>query len=240
LDGLALGFGWPVLAWLAAGALVLAGAVAVDARERGQPAALWFALALLFPVFGTLAYLVLRPAPAESPAARPAAEPAAAAPAGSPAPAPSAAVEWQRGVGVLASPSTGQNWGVSTVEPRRARRPGRLVFWLAGGALVVALIVVAGRLVASRSVPAAEPPAVPAAAVQATPTPMLETPAADLSVAEPPAEAMHEPVYYTVEPGDTLESIARQFDTTVAELLEANQLENPDLLLVGQRLVVRQ
>jgi len=239
LDGLAFGLGWPVLAWLAAGALVLAGAVAVDARERGQPAVLWFAIALLFPVFGTLAYLVLRPAPAESPAARLAAEQAPAAVPGAAPPAPGGAVEWQRGVGVLASPSTGQNWGVSTVEPRRARRPGRLVFWLAGGALVVALIAVAGRLAASRAVPAAEPSTAPAAAVQATPTPTLE-PAADLSAAEPPAEAAREPIYYTVEPGDTLESIARQFDTTVAALLEANGLEDPDLLLVGQRLVVRQ
>jgi LysM repeat protein len=62
MDIIASGIAWPLLAWGVAGALILAGAVAVDARERGQSAALWFMLTLLFPGFGALAYLVLRPA----------------------------------------------------------------------------------------------------------------------------------------------------------------------------------
>ncbi|HEY7065354.1 MAG TPA: LysM peptidoglycan-binding domain-containing protein [Chloroflexota bacterium] len=61
MDFISSGIAWPILAWGVAGALILAGAVAVDARERGQSAALWFVLALLFPGFGALAYLVLRP-----------------------------------------------------------------------------------------------------------------------------------------------------------------------------------
>ncbi|HZS02546.1 MAG TPA: LysM peptidoglycan-binding domain-containing protein [Chloroflexota bacterium] len=76
MDFIGNGIIWPLLAWLVAGMLILAGAVAVDARERGQSAALWFLLALLFPGFGALAYLVLRPAetaglPAISPTDRP-------------------------------------------------------------------------------------------------------------------------------------------------------------------------
>src|SRR5579875_3189538 len=71
MDFIANGIAWPLLAWGVAGVLILAGAVAVDARERGQSAALWFLLALLFPGVGALAYLVLRP-PGE-PAAFPAA-----------------------------------------------------------------------------------------------------------------------------------------------------------------------
>src|SRR5918911_3686225 len=59
---IASGIAWALLAWCIAGVLILAGAVAVDARERGQSAALWFVLALLFPGVGALAYLVLRPA----------------------------------------------------------------------------------------------------------------------------------------------------------------------------------
>lgn len=44
---------------------------------------------------------------------------------------------------------------------------------------------------------------------------------------------------YTVRPGDTLGAIARSFETTVAELLRHNPgIDDPDLILVGQRLVV--
>jgi len=44
---------------------------------------------------------------------------------------------------------------------------------------------------------------------------------------------------YTVRPGDTLFAIARSFETTVAELLRLNpRIDDPDLILIGQRLVV--
>jgi len=39
---------------------------------------------------------------------------------------------------------------------------------------------------------------------------------------------------YTVAAGDTLTSIARSHDTTVASLTQLNQIENPDRLFVGQ------
>jgi LysM repeat protein len=43
---------------------------------------------------------------------------------------------------------------------------------------------------------------------------------------------------YTVQPGDTLFSIARQFGVTVQAVVEANNLANPDSLSVGQQLVI--
>jgi LysM repeat protein len=43
---------------------------------------------------------------------------------------------------------------------------------------------------------------------------------------------------YVVKQGDTLTSIARQHDVTVSALVEANSLANPDLIRVGQRLVL--
>lgn len=43
---------------------------------------------------------------------------------------------------------------------------------------------------------------------------------------------------YTVKPGDTLFTIARQFNTTVAAIVEANNLANPDRLSVGQQLII--
>lgn len=43
---------------------------------------------------------------------------------------------------------------------------------------------------------------------------------------------------YTVQAGDTLSAIAQQYNTTVGALAKANQIANPDLILVGQKLCV--
>ena len=43
---------------------------------------------------------------------------------------------------------------------------------------------------------------------------------------------------YIVKPGDTLQSIAARFNTTVQALMSANNLTNPDLIYVGQKLRV--
>lgn len=46
-------------------------------------------------------------------------------------------------------------------------------------------------------------------------------------------------VYYTVQPGDTLSSIAQKFGTTVQQLCEWNHITNPDQIYVGQVLRVK-
>jgi LysM repeat protein len=43
---------------------------------------------------------------------------------------------------------------------------------------------------------------------------------------------------YVVAWGDSLSTIARRYGTTVAELVQANNVGNPDLIYVGQRLVI--
>ena len=43
---------------------------------------------------------------------------------------------------------------------------------------------------------------------------------------------------YVVKSGDTLYAIARRFGLTVDALREANQLQNPSLLSVGQALLI--
>lgn len=43
---------------------------------------------------------------------------------------------------------------------------------------------------------------------------------------------------YEVQPGDTLGSIAAQFELTMADLLAANWITNPDNIMVGQRLAI--
>ena len=46
------------------------------------------------------------------------------------------------------------------------------------------------------------------------------------------------PSQYTVKEGDTLSSIARDFELSVDQLLAANHLANGDLLSIGQRLTI--
>jgi LysM repeat protein len=41
-----------------------------------------------------------------------------------------------------------------------------------------------------------------------------------------------------VRQGDTLSAIALRFDTTVRALVEANDLDDPDALTLGQRLSI--
>ena len=52
-------------------------------------------------------------------------------------------------------------------------------------------------------------------------------------------DPIHEgPVYYSVKRGDTLTKIAKQFGTTVQQLVVCNKLKNPDLIIVGQNLMI--
>ncbi|MBM4401993.1 MAG: LysM peptidoglycan-binding domain-containing protein [Candidatus Cloacimonetes bacterium] len=43
---------------------------------------------------------------------------------------------------------------------------------------------------------------------------------------------------YTVQAGDSLYWIARSFGATVAAIAEANGITNPDMIFVGQKLII--
>ncbi len=58
--------------------------------------------------------------------------------------------------------------------------------------------------------------------------------------ASAPLALQGEPLYYTVQAGDTLIRIAGQFGTTVSEIVRLNNLANPNLIYVGQRLLIRE
>jgi LysM repeat protein len=47
-------------------------------------------------------------------------------------------------------------------------------------------------------------------------------------------------ITYTVQPGDTLAKIAAEFGVTVEEIVEANDIEDPSLINVGQVLIIPQ
>jgi LysM repeat protein len=44
---------------------------------------------------------------------------------------------------------------------------------------------------------------------------------------------------YTVKPGDTLSKIAVEFGTTVNQLQAWNRITNPNLIRVGQKIMVK-
>ena len=50
---------------------------------------------------------------------------------------------------------------------------------------------------------------------------------------DPPTETV-----YTVRPGDTLWAISRRYGTTVAAIVEANDIPDPDLIYAGQQLAI--
>jgi murein DD-endopeptidase MepM/ murein hydrolase activator NlpD len=72
-------------------------------------------------------------------------------------------------------------------------------------------------------------------AIEATPTTAIpQLPA----LTAPPTIPDHDRQIYQVRAGDTLEIIARRYNTTRERLIEANKLKNPDLILVAQQLQI--
>jgi LysM repeat protein len=69
-------------------------------------------------------------------------------------------------------------------------------------------------------------------AVLIQPGKVLNLPASGGSIPKPPQTT------YTVKPGDTLTAIAAKFGTTVAAIAAANNIANPNLISVGQVLVI--
>jgi len=73
--------------------------------------------------------------------------------------------------------------------------------------------------------------------VAATPRPTA-TPAPYTPAPTPTPTATPTPIIYTVQRGDTLINIARQYGVTVAALQETNGILNPRALRIGQQLII--
>lgn len=52
-------------------------------------------------------------------------------------------------------------------------------------------------------------------------------------------EPTPEVVYYTIQRGDTLTKIAKMFNTTVSQLVEWNNIKNPNLIITGDKIIVK-
>lgn len=95
-----------------------------------------------------------------------------------------------------------------------------------GGLLLIGLTLLAAGCTVGES-PAAVAPTVPVLEI-VTATPGVPPPAA-------PRVANQR---YLVRDGDTLSTIADRFEVTEAAIMAANDLSDPDRLLVGQELVI--
>jgi LysM repeat protein len=98
----------------------------------------------------------------------------------------------------------------------------------------------------SAPAPIAPTPPTPTATAPATPSPTVPTatpsPSPTVPVATPSPTVLATPPYevitYTVQAGDTLSEIAAEFGVTVDAIAEANDIEDPSLIRIGQVLVI--
>ncbi len=82
--------------------------------------------------------------------------------------------------------------------------------------------------------PAAElPPKTPTEIPEETVPPATE-PAADPAPADPTAT----PTIHAVQPGETINAIARQYNVGVADIVARNNLTNPNLIKAGDILII--
>jgi LysM repeat protein len=100
------------------------------------------------------------------------------------------------------------------------RRTGRRAS-ASASTVVVLLIVGACGSAGQGTTPTRETPLPPLPTVTTTTTPTTTLPA-----------------FYVVQRGDTLTSIAKRFRLSIAALVAANHLANPDKVLAGQRLAL--
>lgn len=76
-----------------------------------------------------------------------------------------------------------------------------------------------------------------------TPTPSLTLPGTEEAASAPTASPVTSPtplgpLLYTVQEGDTLGAIAQTYGVSVEDLIAANSLANPNVLQVGQTLII--
>ena len=45
-------------------------------------------------------------------------------------------------------------------------------------------------------------------------------------------------IIYSVDKGDTLWKLAKKYNTTIEELVKINDIENPEIIIIGQKLII--
>jgi LysM repeat protein len=121
----------------------------------------------------------------------------------------------------------------------------QLLFLVLANALVSLVIAVAVVWIAESRRPDLEelaalytPPPPVVLIPTSTPEPIQAAPSTPVAPLSTPEPAQSEPNVYVVQPGDNLLAIAVRFDLTLDELMEANNITDPDFVFAGQRLVI--
>lgn len=131
--------------------------------------------------------------------------------------------------------------------PKKQRRPGL------GIVLILILLIIALSLACARSIPSGEdqswqPPVFMGGNLTPSPTAFSFLPPTRLPgapILSPTPDSPHqlpsiriEPAQYIVQPGDTLGIIAQNYNLSVEQIMKANKITNPDVLDVGQKLII--
>ena len=134
------------------------------------------------------------------------------------------------------------------MSPKEWTARSTLLAGVAGGALLLAACggggtatvaptastapVLASPVRAVTPIATGVPSGVPSGAPVATVAPTVPAPVATATTA--PASQQR----YVIQSGDTLNGIAAQFGVTTQQLIDANSLQNPDVILPGQELII--
>jgi len=81
-------------------------------------------------------------------------------------------------------------------------------------------------------------PSSPTAIAAVTPTPMPTPTPTATSTPTPTITPTPTPIIHIVQPGESLEYIAGSYGVRMADVIAANDLENPNYLVVGQKLII--
>jgi LysM repeat protein len=131
--------------------------------------------------------------------------------------------------------------------PKPPYRPGLFTVVLAAaGALVlcalVAFLLGLPQAIAFSIIPTETP--TPTRVPTRTPTPTLTatatatTPPTPTATRTPTIPPTPTPVFYVVQPGDTLVAIAAKYGVTVQAIMDANGITDPKIVRVGARLII--
>lgn len=82
------------------------------------------------------------------------------------------------------------------------------------------------------------PPVTPATGVVQQPPASPPEPPPTPPAPTQPERALGDQLVYTIQPGDTLFSIAEQFGVTLDDLVALNNIDNPDLINAGDQLFI--
>ena len=82
------------------------------------------------------------------------------------------------------------------------------------------------------------PPVTPATGAIQQPPVLPPDPPAPIPTPAQPERELGTQLVYTIQPGDTLFSIARQFGVTLDDLVELNNIEDPDRINAGDQLFI--